>query len=64
MTHQSDVMSGKVKKSGDFEKMKLKIGLEYSDKASFLKMKLFSKVSRKFSVDFYTNTFKVFERFA
>ena len=51
-------MSGKVKKSGDFEKMKLKIGLEYSDKTPFFGLKLFSKASRKFSVDF-TNIFRV-----
>ena len=42
-THQSDFMSGKVKKSGDFEKMKLKIGLEYSDKTPFFGLKLFFK---------------------
>ena len=56
-------MSGEVKKSGDFEKMKLKIGLEYSDKTPFFGRKLFSNGSRKVSVGL-TNMFKVSERSA
>ena len=34
--------------------MKLKIGLEYSDKSSFFELKLFSKASTKFVVDLRT----------
>ena len=51
----------KSEKSWDVEKMKLKIRLEYSDKTWFFGMKLVSKTSRKFSVDF-TSMFKVSER--
>ena len=49
--------------SENFEKMKLKMRLEYSDKTSFFEVKLFSNASRKFSVDF-TDMFKVSERSA
>ena len=43
------------------EEMKHKMGLKYSDKTSCFELKLFSKASRKFPVDF-TNIFKVSER--
>ena len=56
-------MSGKVKKVEILKKMKLKIGLEYSDKTPFFGLKLFVKDSRNNSVDF-TNMFKVSERSA
>ena len=36
-------MSGNAKNVEIFEKMKLKMGLEYSDKISFFKLKFFSK---------------------
>ena len=49
----------KSEKSWDFEKMKLKIGLEYSDKTSFFEVKLSFQRLWNFFVEF-TNKFKVF----
>ena len=54
-------MLGKVKKVEILKKMKLKMGLEYSDKPPFFELKFFAEASRKFSVDF-TSLSKVFER--
>ena len=45
------------------EEMKLKMGLEYSNKTSFFELRLFSKASRNFSMDF-ANMFEVSEMFA
>ena len=54
----------KSEKSWDFEKIKLKIMLEYSDKTPFFwGLKIFWKAPKKFFIDF-TNMFKVFERSA
>ena len=51
-------------KKADFQKMKLKIRLKYSDKTPYFGgLKLFSKASRKFSIGL-TNMFKVSERSA
>ncbi len=54
-------MAGKAKRC-DILKNEAQMGLEYSDKTSGFELKLFSKASRNFFVDF-AKMFKVSERF-
>ena len=60
-THQSDYMSGKVKKVEILKKWSSKWGWNILTKPHFLIWNFFSKVSRKFS-GFLTNMFKISAR--